>query len=113
MGKSWDLSVKGKGHKVIVDGSEAGKDVIRVDGRVAARPLDYDETQRAFMIEGRGYSLRRSGSKDFELISIGSGPDRAPVPTTVATATPRVFNNVILWSGVAIIVAVLLVWAVW
>ena len=83
MGKSWDLSVKGKGYKIIVDGSEPGKDVIRVDGRVAARPLDADETQRAFVVQGSYYSLRRSGANDFELTPIGTARDTAPAAVVI------------------------------
>ena len=52
MKKKWSLSVKGKGHQLVVDGSTTGEDVIRIDGRVAARALDPDETQRAFFVDG-------------------------------------------------------------
>ena len=113
MGKSWDLSVKGKDHKIVVDGSEPGKDVIRIDGRVAARALDADETQRAFVVQGSYFSLRRSGSNDFELTPIGTGVDRAPIATAAAPASRHAFNNVIFWTAVAVVAAALLGWAMW
>ncbi len=88
MKKKWDLSVRGKAHEVVIDGSTSGEDVIRVDGRVAARPLDADETQRAFYIDGAAYSLLRNGSRDFELLSIGTGSAARPAqPATVSTGS--------------------------
>ncbi len=82
MNNKWRLSVKGRGHEVVVDGSTPGEDVIRVDGRVAARPLDPDETQRAFYVDGVAYSLLRDGSRGFELVPIASGPARRVEPDT-------------------------------
>jgi hypothetical protein len=70
----WDVAVRGKGHQVVVDGSTSGAHVIRVDGRVTARALDPDETQRAFFVDGVAYSLRRNAAGVFELVPIGSGP---------------------------------------
>ena len=72
--KKWSLSIRGKRREVVVDGSASGEDVISVDGRMAARPLDADETQRAFIVDGAAYSLRRRGSQDFELTPIGRAP---------------------------------------
>ena len=80
MKKQWDLSVRGRGHQLVVDGAPSGEDVIRIDGRVAARPLDPDETQRAFFIDGVAYSLRRRGTNDFDLMPIGTGPGHVPTP---------------------------------
>ena len=98
MKKKWDLSVKGRGHQLVVDGSASGEDVIRVDGRVAARALDPDETQRAFFIDGVAYSLRRRGSQDFELVPIGSGP-QVQTPTIVVETEENVITR--LWRTMA------------
>ncbi|HEY3051824.1 MAG TPA: hypothetical protein VGK04_00360 [Thermoanaerobaculia bacterium] len=89
MKKKWNLSVKGKRREVVVDGSASGENVIRVDGRLAARPLDADETQRAFIVDGVAYSLRRSGAEDFELTAIGTGPpDARTAKTDMITVGP-------------------------
>ena len=85
MNNKWRLSVKGRGHEVVVDGSTPGEDVIRVDGRVAARPLDPDETQRAFYVDGVAYSLLRDGSRGFELVPIASGTARRAEPEATST----------------------------
>jgi len=113
MAKSWDLSVKGKGHKIVVDGSEPGKDVIRVDGRVAARPLDADETQRAFVVHGSYYSLRRSGSNNFELTPIGTARDATPAAAVTANGAGENhrWRSIITWAVIAVAVATLLIWA--
>lgn len=95
MKKKWHLSIRGKRREIVVDGSASGEDVISVDGRMAARPLDADETQRAFIVDGDAYSLRRRGSEDFELTPIGRGPgDRSDAIIVAAdSATENVFTK--------------------
>jgi hypothetical protein len=99
MKKKWHLSVKGKRHQLVVDGAASGEDVIHVDGRVAARPLDPDETQRAFFIDGVAYSLRRRGSNDFDLVPIGSGPSHLATAITVVDSGENIFVR--LWRVIA------------
>jgi hypothetical protein len=113
MAKSWDLSVRGKDHKISIDGSEPGKDVIRVDGRVAARALDADETQRAFVVHGSYYSLRRNGANNFELTPIGTARDAAPAAVVIANdaGENHRWQSIITWALIAIAVTTVLVWA--
>jgi len=57
--RTWDFSGPTGNHVVTVDRSETGKDVIRIDGRVAARPLGEDEPSRRIVIDGTPHLLRR------------------------------------------------------
>jgi len=66
MPNSWEIELDGATHAITVERSEAGKDVIRVDGRVAAKPLNADENERYISVAGWSYVVRRD-KDDFEL----------------------------------------------
>ena len=82
MSRAWDVTVKGKDHAVTIESSESGKDVIRVDGRTAARPLSPEELERVFAIDGLRWNLRRDRNGGFELDQV----DLEPSPATLAGA---------------------------
>lgn len=66
MPASWQIELDGKTHAVTVERSEAGKDVIRVDGRVAAKPLNPEENERFINVGGWSYVVTRD-KDDFAL----------------------------------------------
>jgi hypothetical protein len=59
---SWDLTVQGQDYVVSVDRGENGKDTIRINGRVAAKPMNADETERSISVGGAAYIVRRDGN---------------------------------------------------
>jgi hypothetical protein len=63
----WQVEVDGQAYDVTVVRGENGKDVVRVNGRVAAKPIAPDEKERAIEVGGRTYVLRRQGADKFEL----------------------------------------------
>jgi hypothetical protein len=66
--KSWTVDVDGAERRVVVETDpESGRTQIRVDGRMAARPLGAQENERSFMIGSVGYVLRRDENGELEL----------------------------------------------
>lgn len=59
MTNQWSVTVNGRERQITIDHAESGKDVIRVDGRTVARPLNAEEQERVFAIDGFRYTLRR------------------------------------------------------
>ena len=81
--KTWNVDVDGAERRVVVDTDpESGRTMIRVDGRMAARALSADETERKFMIGSTGYVLRRDDAGELEL---DLDPD-APLPPVAPPA---------------------------
>lgn len=79
--QSWTVAVDGLQHHITVDCDEqTGKTAIRVDGRMATKPLSPGEDERELLLGGTLYLLTRQGS-DFDLDI--APPDRLPsVPRT-------------------------------
>lgn len=65
---SWDLELDGRVYRVTVERSETGKDVVRVDGRVATKPIAPEEDERGVTIGNRAYIVRRTGRDAYELV---------------------------------------------
>jgi hypothetical protein len=63
----WHVEVEGQVYDVTVVRGENGKDVVRVNGRVAAKPIAPDESERAVDVGGRMYIIRRQGADKFDL----------------------------------------------
>jgi len=61
MAAHWDVEVEGKEYVVTIERGESGKDVVRVNGRVAAKPIGADEERREVSIAGMPYVLTRNG----------------------------------------------------
>ncbi len=64
---SWDVDVNGQDYVVSVDRAENGKDVVRINGRVAAKPIAPEEKDRSINIGGWPYILRRQGTDSYDL----------------------------------------------
>lgn len=66
--KSWSVDVDGVERRITVEtDAESGRTLIRVDGRMAARPMAANETERTFAIGSNQYILRRDDEGAFDL----------------------------------------------
>jgi hypothetical protein len=78
----WQVEGEGQVYDVTVVRGENGKDVVRVNGRVAAKPIAPDERERAVDVGGRTYILRRQGADKFDLqggdLSVSMSPAAPP-----------------------------------
>ena len=64
---AWDVEVGGVDYSVSIDRTENGKDVVRVGGRVIARPMGAEESERSILVGGAPYLVRRTGPGTFDL----------------------------------------------
>ncbi|HEX9163721.1 MAG TPA: hypothetical protein VF980_18580 [Thermoanaerobaculia bacterium] len=88
MTTAWDVTLNGRDHRISVEPGENGKDVIRVDGRTAARPLGSDEQERVFAVEGYRYAVHRTDGA-FEINQIEEPVNHsfaAQMPTAAVAA---------------------------
>jgi hypothetical protein len=120
MSASWEIDLDGATHTVTVERSEAGKDVIRVDGRVAAKPLGSDEDERFISVAGYSYLVRRVDDS-FELdvadaqvateanVRLGqavlASSKTAPIQ---ARKSSGIIGKIIVWGGIVGAVAMLM-----
>jgi len=87
---SWELEVAGRSYAVSVERGENGKDVVRVDGRIATRPMAPEDEERTVNIGSAAYVVRRRGADEFDLdfdgpaLSTHSATFTAPGRTTDA-----------------------------
>lgn len=63
----WDVEVNGQNYAVSVERTENGKDMIRINGRVAAKPMGADEQSRSITVAGWPYALKRVNPNKYEL----------------------------------------------
>jgi hypothetical protein len=63
----WDVEVNGQDYAVTIERAENGKDVVRIDGRVATKPIGPEEKDRSINVGGSPYILRRQGADKFDL----------------------------------------------
>jgi len=64
---NWDVEVNGQDYAVSVHRAENGKDVVRVNGRAAAKPIGPADKECAINIGGYPYVLRRTGADAYDL----------------------------------------------
>ena len=64
---SWDLFVNGHDYSVTVERMPNGKDAIRVNGRIAAKPMDPADAQCVLTIGGVPHTISRRGKDQFEI----------------------------------------------
>src|SRR5687768_6793689 len=81
--KSWNVDVDGAERRVVAETDpESGRTQIRVDGRMAARPMGAHESERKFTVGLTGYVLRRDDAGELDL---DLDPD-APLPAVAPPA---------------------------
>jgi len=84
--RSWIVEVDGTERRVIAETEElSGRTQIRVDGRMAARPMAAEETERKFAIGAIGYVIRRDDAGELDL---DLDPD-APLPPVASPSAKR------------------------
>lgn len=76
---TWNVDVDGREYVVSVDRAENGKDVVRVDGRVAAKPISSEEKDRSISVGGCPYSLRRLSADKYDLNLASAAPTKSPL----------------------------------
>ena len=65
---SWEIPHSGGVRMLTIEPGQNGKEMIRLDGRPAAKPLDPSEDERDILIDGQLYILRRiPGGFGFDL----------------------------------------------
>jgi len=99
--RTWTVEVGGVSHTVVVDVDPQTKRAgVRVDGRMAAKPLAADEDERELKIDGAPYLLRRV-KDDFEL---DIAPDAFLNQRTAAPPPPKSRKLWIAYVGAALFV---------
>jgi hypothetical protein len=63
----WDVEVNGADYAVTIERSENGKDVVRVNGRVVAKPIGAEETERPITVAGWPYKMVRVNPNAYDL----------------------------------------------
>jgi len=58
---AWDLYIDGKEYNLQIDEMPNGKDSVRVNGRIVAKPMEKDEQECRISIGGRPHIITRSG----------------------------------------------------
>jgi hypothetical protein len=118
---SWEIDLDGSTHSITVERSEAGKDVIRIDGRIGAKPLGPEEEERFITVAGYSYVVRRVDDS-FELdvadaqaahesnmhigATILASSKAAPLS---AQKSSGLIGKLIVWGGIVGAVALLMV----
>jgi hypothetical protein len=64
---AWSVDSEGQLYEISVTRAENGKDVLRVNGRVAAKPITPEETEIEIVLGGRMFVLYRQGPDKFDL----------------------------------------------
>lgn len=84
----WELDVDGSPYNVVLErDAENAKTIIRVNGRIAARPMSDDDTVRDFMVGSTKYQIRKSG-RGFDLdVAPTVFGDEPPVPKKTFSGT--------------------------
>jgi len=65
---TWDLFVNGHDYSVTVERLPNGRDAIRINGRIAAKPLDAGDAECCISIGGVPHIVRRRGKDEFDIV---------------------------------------------
>lgn len=72
---AWSVDSEGQLYEISVTRAENGKDVLRVNGRVAAKPIAPEEAEIEIVAGGRTFVLYRQGADKFDLQEGGFSSD--------------------------------------
>jgi len=76
----WNVDVDGQDYVVTVDRGENGKDIVRINGRVAAKPISAEEKHRSINVGGSAYILQRLSADKYDLqLGEASTPVKSPL----------------------------------
>jgi hypothetical protein len=121
---TWDLFVNGHDYSVTVERLPNGRDAIRINGRIAAKPLDPGDAECCVSVGGVPYTISRRGKDEFEIEEDPLAQAQARTQDTAksvlahSTDSPLPFlkssllrGPVIAWSLVVVVAGILLFWA--
>jgi hypothetical protein len=119
MSNSWEIPHAGGVGVLTVEAGANGKEMVRLDGRPVAKPLDPSENERELLIHGQIYILRRiPGGFGFDLEFPPPIPQEHQVSPDVASASlvgglqsaaETLKVSRLLWIGAAILIG-LMIW---
>ncbi|HYM59489.1 MAG TPA: hypothetical protein VEZ11_01210 [Thermoanaerobaculia bacterium] len=114
--QAWSVDVDGAERSVTADSDpETGKTVVRVDGRLVAKPLSPADREREFAVGSSRYSVRRSADGGFDLDFVSQ--EVAAVHPTLQGTTPlperRWTTGRIVWAIVGIVVGLFIARVAW
>jgi hypothetical protein len=121
---TWDLFVNGHDYSVTVERLPNGKDAIRVNGRIAAKPMDPAEAECPITVGGVPHMITRRGKDSFEIeedpLAQAMARNRDTANTVLAQSgqtAVRVRKSspltapMVGWAVVVIVAGLLIFWA--
>lgn len=121
---TWDLFVNGHDYAVTVERLPSGRDAVRVNGRIATKPLDPGEAECCITVGGIPHTISRRGKDEFQIVEDPLAQAQARARDTAQTVLAQSPNSplpflkssvlrgpVILWGLVVVVAALLIFWA--
>ncbi|HEX7191251.1 MAG TPA: hypothetical protein VF381_06735 [Thermoanaerobaculia bacterium] len=121
---TWDLFVNGHDYSVTVERLPNGRDAIRINGRIASKPMDPGDAECSVSVGGIPYTIHRRGKDEFDIVedplARAQARTRATAKTVLASSskTPLPFlkssvlrGPVIAWSLIVVVAGLLIFWA--
>ena len=123
MPATWDLFVNGHDYSVTVERLPNGRDAIRVNGRIAAKPMDPGDAEVCITIGGVPHTIHRRGKDDFDIVEDPLAQAQARSQATANTVLARskapvafrksspISGSMLAWGLVVVVAALLIFWA--
>lgn len=121
---TWDLFVNGHDYSVTVERLPNGRDAIRINGRIAAKPMDSGDAECCISVGGIPYTITRRGKDDFSIeedpLAQAIARNRSSANTVMAKSKgsplPMLRSSilrgpVIAWGLVVVVAGLLIFWA--
>jgi len=121
---TWDLFVNGHDYSVTVERLPNGRDAIRINGRIAAKPMDQGDAECSVAVGGVPYTIHRRGKDAFEIVedplaqAIQRTRSTANTVLAKSSSSPLPFlkssmirGPVIAWGLVVLVAGLLIFWA--
>ena len=122
---SWKIDVNGQEHVVTIERGQNQKDVVRVNGRVAAKPIGADEGERGISVGGAPYMITRTGPDSYDLTEDEWAMAHArnveaantvvahsrETPLSTAKSSAARFIPIVGWAVIVGLVAVMMIYA--
>jgi hypothetical protein len=121
---TWDLFVNGHDYSVSVERLPNGRDAIRINGRIAAKPMDPGDAECCVSVGGVPYTIKRRGRDEFAIEEDPLAQAQVRTQTTAKAVVAHSIDSplpflkssilrgpVIAWSLVVIVAGILIFWA--
>ena len=107
--KTWTVDVDGLKYAITVDeDAQSGRAAIRVNGRLAAKPMSAEEDEREIPVGSAHYVVRRRGNGEFDLDIPPEVFLRRATKSGVRPEAEKPKSNVGKWVG-AVVVALIVI----